>query len=299
MSSCAWRIVLGETVCTLVGGACAMGAFFAMLEPLVPLSWNANDLVTACVLLLLVPLVVASLVAAVSDAVCHRQPGMHTKRSLMYASPHNHLPTASALRQRSCCFRCHRRHHRVLCRCAVTSFAGLGCTVLTLWLLRKFSPQHLDDVHPSLPCPLMERFVRRPQQQFLWVIPMHGGSGISGFPDWCARQRALAAAGEVTLGMHGVHHDTNNEFVELRGANLTALLDRGVDEFRRCFGAEPTHFAPPGQRITTANLGIVRGAGYGMRVRSAIEGLTSRIYHCDDAFCPSPILCSTAWLDVF
>ena len=64
-------------------------------------------------------------------------------------------------------------------------------------------------------------------------------------------------------------------------------------------GAEPTHFAPPGQRITTANLGILRGAGYGMRVRSAIEGLTSRIYHCDDAFCPSPILCSTAWLDAF
>ena len=38
---------------------------------------------------------------------------------------------------------------------------------------------------------------------------------------------------------------------------------------------------------------------YGMRVRSLVDGLLQRIYHCDDSFCPSPILCRSWALEIF
>jgi len=170
-----------------------------------------------------------------------------------------------------------------------------------LWLMRRLGPQHLDDVHPTLPCSFMARFVGRPQQQYLWIMPIQNDTGISRFPNWCTAMRRLHMDGKVILGMHGVYHDTNDEFLKEFTAfsdNVTDLLDRGVAEFRRCFHIEPSHFAPPGQLISPANLAIVRH-DYHMRVRTAIDGLTSRIYHCDDSFCPNPIFCTTAFLDTF
>jgi len=182
-------------------------------------------------------------------------------------------------------------------------FWGAIWIVFLVRMGRKHGSQHLDDIHPSLPCPILDEFVhQRSQRQYLWIIPLQDRLPISTYPDWCARMRGLAAAGEVTLGMHGVYHDTNDEFDSppgvMRELNATTLLNLGVAEWHACFHSAPRHFAPPGQHISAENLRIVRD-DFHMEVRSVMDGLTARIYHCDDTFCPNPILCTTKWLDNF
>ena len=324
---------LAETLVALLAAWVVTGAFFVVLPQLEPLSWTMAGLFTAGLILVGVPFLLAAVFAALSHVgsgwvrtQCHEYEATSPKRLAEESS--TELPPPAAMRATStspargpsalgrrvvlgearargrgaCCSAC----LRVCCRFTAIALGAFVFTGLVLALMRRLGPQHLDDVHPSLLCPFMARFVARPQRQLLWIIPMHEHLPISTYPDWCARMRGLAAAGEVTLGMHGVYHDSNDEFLHACAAgpcawgvrNVTGLLDEGIREFQRCFGAAPRHFAPPGQHISPRNLDIVRDV-YGMQVRTTLDGLTSRIYHCDDTFCPNPILCTTSWLDYF
>ncbi len=146
----------------------------------------------------------------------------------------------------------------------------LASIIITLFFSRVLSLKEIDDVHPDIPCyddPLEKVDV-------LWVIPLYNDNPISHNPEWCANILAL----NKTIGMHGVYHQPYKEFQETRNQEY---LDRGIQEFEKCFGYPPEIFKPPQLRINKENRQLVKENNLGLKW--IFNQFTHKVYHCNDS----------------
>jgi len=207
---------------------------------------------------------------------------------------------------------CTHRRNLAVSRCICYVFVGTLLSLFVLYLARAGSVRHIDDVHPLIPCPLIDELAAEGSPSVtLWMIPFHEGRGLSSFPQWLAHVNALRARGLVTFGMHGVNHSVHNE-VEVEAGladrevfefeccvdNVTNHLARGITEWQRAFHEPPSRLAFPGGFATPEAVRIARGT-FHLQLRTIFDGLFHRIYHCDDSFCPAPFLCTTDSLNSF
>ena len=176
--------------------------------------------------------------------------------------------------------------------------AGFVIFVVSVWLSRAASGANLDDVNPS-GCAFLPAYRQRPNAKYLWIIPVHDGVNMSANASWCAEMLRLQREEGLVLGMHGVHHtphaDGRREFEGLTLDEARQLLTLGVAVWRDAFGAAPTHFSFPGEWATPAIVPMLRDEFHFTHVRSLIDGLLHRIYHCDDAFCGSAAFMCRDW----
>lgn len=202
-----------------------------------------------------------------------------------------------------------RRVTRATFRCAyyctVYGLCTLALFVIVLWIIRAANKTHLDDVHPLLSCEVQHTLIERSQLVTLWIIPFQEEQGISDFPQWCAEMKAYEKLGKVRLGMHGVRHLIDPYEFECTAEhcfeNVTEALLEGVAEWERAFNETPKLFAAPGGFVSSDTASVARSDVFHFDLRTIIDGLFQRIYHCDDSFCSTPggFLCTTEALDIF
>lgn len=190
------------------------------------------------------------------------------------------------------------------CVCQICSAIALGLVIFfgCVWLSRGLSGANLDDVNPS-GCPFLPQYLERGNAHFLWIIPIHDDVNISSNSSWCAQMLRLQDEQGLILGMHGVHHemqpDGNREFEGLSVEEARKKLEVGVEVWRAAFGAAPTHFSFPGEWASHGIAQMVRD-DFHMHVRTLLDGLLGRIYHCDDSFCGSGAFMCRDWaVDIF
>jgi len=186
-------------------------------------------------------------------------------------------------------------------RIAYTFTFSLAWFGTATWILRSTGYEHLDDMHPSNSCPILDSFVLRSKTQYLWIIPFQNGTAISDFPEWCADLKQLEQDGLVVLGMHGVYHEWHEDgSAEFECCvDPASLMEEGLAVWKKAFNATPKHFAFPGGFGSAENAAFLQDT-YGMYLRSLLNGLLHRVYHCDDSFCnDGKFMCSTPYLDVF
>jgi len=191
------------------------------------------------------------------------------------------------------------------CRCTAYAFVAFVMFFVVLWIIRATNKVHLDDIHPLLPCDIQSTLVAREQPVTLWIIPIQEGQGISEFPQWCKDMKALEDSGQARLGLHGVRHLINPYEFECTSEhcfeNYTEAFQEGVTEWKRAFNYTPHLFAAPGGFASEDAVDVARSNIFQFNVRTIINGLFQRIYHCDDSFCSTPggFMCTTNALDVF
>ena len=104
-------------------------------------------------------------------------------------------------------------------------------------------------------------------------------------------QHATHASECVGL-LHGVTAKRHDLAV---GVTERAHVAKQATLHRDAFGAAPTHFSFPGEWATPAIVPMLRDEFHFTHVRSLIDGLLHRIYHCDDAFCGSAAFMCRDW----
>ena len=146
--------------------------------------------------------------------------------------------------------------------------------LLALWiffiiiLFRNINSRQIDDFSPLISC---ESGIIT-KSDVLMVIPIFKGVSIADNITWCQQTLAL----NKTLGLHGVYH-TFNEFNYPRDVNY---INRGREEFKKCFGFYPKIFEAPQVAISKENKEILESLnltvlGYGYN-------LFHKVYHCSD-----------------
>ena len=138
--------------------------------------------------------------------------------------------------------------------------------LISLFSIRLLSPKELDDVTPALVC--SEEFLKK--GDILFVIPIFNNTPISENPEWCNYILSL----NKSLGLHGVYH-TYREFETDKSQEY---LQRGIDEFKSCFGFEPEIFKPPQLRISKANKELIKEND--MALKTISNKIIHKIYHC-------------------
>ena len=137
---------------------------------------------------------------------------------------------------------------------------------ISLLFLRLISPKEIDDVTPEFFC--AEELLEK--ADILFVIPKFNNTPISENPEWCEYILSL----NKTLGLHGVYH-TYREFEINRNQSY---LQEGIDEFKTCFGYEPTLFKPPQNRISKNNKKLIKENN--MTLKTISNKIIHKIYHC-------------------
>jgi len=131
-----------------------------------------------------------------------------------------------------------------------------------------------------------------------------GSSSGLNFPPHCLT--LLPDAPPATVN-HSVHNEVeveaglaDREVFEFECCvdNVTSHLAAGIAEWQRAFHEPPSRLAFPGGFATPEAVRIARGT-FHLQLRTIIDGLFHRIYHCDDSFCPAPFLCTTDSLNRF
>lgn len=133
---------------------------------------------------------------------------------------------------------------------------------------RLISTTEIDDVHPNIPCSELENY----EIDILWVIPLYQGKGISENKSWCEEIKSL----NKTLGMHGIYH-TYEEFYYIQSEED---LNKGIKEFKECFGYEPEIFKAPQVKINSENKKLVKKAG--LKLKGIFNQITHKVYHCNN-----------------
>jgi hypothetical protein len=133
---------------------------------------------------------------------------------------------------------------------------------------RHVSEKQLDDVSPKIACD-NDLFNK---SDVLMIIPYFNNVPISQNMNWCRQILAL----NKTLGMHGVYH-TYNEFLELRNQSY---IQKGMDEFKRCFGFYPTIFEAPQLALSKENANLLKTMG--LKVEGYSYSFWHKVYHCSD-----------------
>jgi len=206
-------------------------------------------------------------------------------------------------------------------RCAVGA-CGISCSVMCGVLIgtvlflsgvltaRATGPLHLDDVTPTeIPCRGLSHYRHQParwvsgHKRFLWIIPNYEGVNITSNRTFCTEMMRLRDEEGFTLGMHGVTHalgeDGDQEFQDISDELARQKIAYGVAIWEDAFnGSAPEHFSFPGEWGTLYTVNLLQKT-YGMTVRSLIDGLLNKLYHCDDSFCCDTCFCSAWFQDTF
>lgn len=200
-----------------------------------------------------------------------------------------------------------RRH---VGRLLLGTSVGVVLFVLIVWLSRSQSSEHLDDLHPSLPCDFLSTFrTHKPARtKFLHIIPIaEGEPPISSNRTWCDEMLRLERQEGFVLCMHGVQHMARwangtllREFEHLAIDQARLKITHGIDVWREAFGGPPSHFSFPGAWGSAELVEMLKSEFGFMHVRSLAEGLLQRVYHCDDSFCGDAAFACRSWaLDIF
>ncbi|MBW6442222.1 DUF2334 domain-containing protein [Patescibacteria group bacterium] len=137
-----------------------------------------------------------------------------------------------------------------------------------LSLTRIVNPAQLDDLHPSIDCPEIEKY----NFNTIWVIPKFEGIPVSEDPEWCEMILSL----NKTIGLHGYMH-SYKEFEEKINASE---IEEAIEIFEDCFGFKPSLFKPPQLVISEENQELLRE--YDITVRNNLNQITRKSYHCND-----------------
>lgn len=145
----------------------------------------------------------------------------------------------------------------------------------------------------------MSKISRLALWQFLWLIPILDGVPMSSNASWCAEMVRLQREEGLVLGMHGVHHSMRegmHEFEHLTVAEARAVIEDGLAVWRAAFNTTPEHFSFPGQWGSPEIVAMLRD-DYRIRVRSLVDGLMQRVFHCDDSWCD--VFCKSWFNEAF
>jgi len=138
--------------------------------------------------------------------------------------------------------------------------------LILLFSIRTLSPKEIDDVTPAFFC--AEELLEK--SDILFIIPKLNNKSISENPEWCEYILSL----NKTLGLHGVYH----EYEEFETDRNQDYLQEGINEFKACFGYEPTLFKPPQLKISKANRELIKENN--MRLKTILNKIIHKIYHC-------------------
>ena len=138
--------------------------------------------------------------------------------------------------------------------------------LLSLFFMRILSPKEIDDVTPASFC--AEELLEK--SDILFVIPIFNNKPISENPEWCKYILNL----NKTLGLHGVYH----EYREFEINRNQTYLQKGIDEFKDCFGYEPDLFKPPQLKISKNNRKLIKDNN--MKLKTIPNKIIHKIYHC-------------------
>ena len=142
----------------------------------------------------------------------------------------------------------------------------LAILLISLFSIRTLSPKEIDDITPAFFC--AEELLEK--SDILFVIPIFNNTAISKNPEWCEYILSL----NKTLGLHGVYH----EYREFETDKNQTYLQKGIDEFKACFGYEPTLFKPPQLRISQNNRELIKQNN--MKLKTIPNKIIHKIYHC-------------------
>ena len=142
----------------------------------------------------------------------------------------------------------------------------LAILLISLFSMRILSPKEIDDVTPAFFC--AEEILDK--SDILFVIPIFNNKPISENPEWCEYILSL----NKTLGLHGVYHD----YREFEIDRSQTYLQKGIDEFKSCFGYEPEIFKPPQNKISKNNRKLIKENN--MKLKTIPNKIIHKIYHC-------------------
>ena len=138
-----------------------------------------------------------------------------------------------------------------------------------LSLTRIFTPFQIDDIHPSISCPELEKY----NPEILWVIPNYNETPISRNQKWCKEILSL----NKQIGMHGIKH----EYREFEGKIEREELEEAIKIFEDCFGFSPEIFKPPQLALSKENKKLLKE--YNLTIKNRFNQLTHKVYHCSDS----------------
>ncbi len=138
--------------------------------------------------------------------------------------------------------------------------------LLSLFSMRILSPKEIDDITPDFFC--AEELLK--ESDILFVIPIFNNKAISENQEWCEYILSL----NKTLGLHGVYH----EYREFETDRNQTYLQKGIDEFKTCFGYKPELFKPPQLRISKNNKQLIKENN--MTLKTIPNKIIHKIYHC-------------------
>ncbi len=147
---------------------------------------------------------------------------------------------------------------------------ALFILLLSIFLIRLFSPRHLDDLNPGIPC--NEELIKK--SDYLAVIPKYNNQSISDDKGWCDYVKSF----NKTLLMHGVYH-TYKEFDTLRDEDY---IQEGRKIFLDCFNSSPEGFKPPQLAISIDNKKLLEEK-FNFKVHELLGQIFHKTYHCDDS----------------
>ena len=141
---------------------------------------------------------------------------------------------------------------------------------LLIFIIRLFSPRHLDDLHPNIPCE--EKLIKK--SDYLAIIPKYNNLSISENKEWCD----YIAGFNKSLIMHGVYH-TFKEFNIEKDFNY---ISEGKNVFTNCFNFSPLEFKPPQLALSKENKKILEEK-FNFKVHSKFAQIFHKTYHCDNS----------------
>ncbi|HRZ85271.1 MAG TPA: DUF2334 domain-containing protein [Candidatus Paceibacterota bacterium] len=141
---------------------------------------------------------------------------------------------------------------------------------IILFIIRLFSPKHLDDLHPNIPC--SKDLIKK--SDYLAVIPLFENESIKNYPEWCSYINQF----NKSLVMHGVYH-TYNEFNTKREIEYIQV---GKEEFKKCFGFDATEFKAPQLELSKKNKNILKNE-FNFKVHTIFTQIFHKVYHCNDS----------------
>ena len=149
--------------------------------------------------------------------------------------------------------------------------------ILILFVARAFSEKHLDDVSPGIPCD--EALLKK--ADVFYVIPLFENKSISENQEWC--QHILSF--NKTLALHGAYH-IYEEFLTDRDEEY---LQKGINEFEKCFGFKPERFKPPQIAISENNKKLIKS-----KMQLDMTNIFHKAYHCSNTG-----MVSNKFVDIF
>ena len=140
--------------------------------------------------------------------------------------------------------------------------------IAVLILYRNVSSVQLDDVSPQIQCD--EKLFQK--ADILFIIPLFNNQSIAENKTWCEYILSL----NKTLAMHGVYHSYDEFLIDRNNV----YLNKGKEEFFKCFGLYPKEFKAPQLAISGNNKKLVESS---MKLDGYFNQFLHKAYHCSDS----------------